>query len=63
MLNKKFVPFTVLDLSFLTKENYDEGWVKNVYKTPVVTLQDLKGGRVAQKVWDLLGLILLGSWD
>lgn len=49
MLNKKFVPFTVLDLSFLTKENYDEGWVKNVYKTPVVTLQDLKGGRVAQK--------------
>jgi len=46
VLNTKFVPFTVLDLSFLGKEQYDEGWVSEVYRTPLVTLEDLKGGRV-----------------
>ena len=46
VLNTKFVPFTVLDLSFLGKERYDEGWVSEVYRTPLVTLEDLKGGRV-----------------
>jgi len=46
VLNTKFVPFTVLDLSFLGKEQYDEGWVSEVYRTPLVALEDLKGGRV-----------------
>ena len=46
VLNTKFVPFTVLDLSFLGKEQYDEGWVSEVYRTPLVTLEEMKGGRV-----------------
>ena len=50
VLNTKFVPFTVLDLGFLTKERYDEGWVRMVYNTPVVTLTDLKSGRLKHKV-------------
>jgi alpha-1,3-mannosyl-glycoprotein beta-1,2-N-acetylglucosaminyltransferase len=50
VLNTKFVPFTVMDLSFLAKEKYDEGWVKAVYRTPIVTLEDLKNGRISQKV-------------
>jgi len=49
VLNTKFVPFTVLDLSFLGKERYDEGWVAEVYKTPLVSLEDLKAGRVSGK--------------
>lgn len=49
VLNKKFVPFTVLDLSFLIKDNYDKGWVKAVYDTPVVNLQDVKEHKVKQK--------------
>jgi len=49
VLNTKFVPFTVLDLSFLLKNNYDEGWVKSVYNTPVVSLNDLREGRLAHK--------------
>lgn len=49
VLNNKFVPFTVLDLSFLEKENYDSGWVKAVYQTPVVNLQDLKDRKVPHK--------------
>jgi len=46
VLSTKFVPFTVMDLSFLTKERYDEGWVREVYRTPVVALEDLRSGRV-----------------
>merc|ERR1711971_1374967 len=49
VLNTKFVPFTVLDLSFLGKERYDEGWVAEVYRTPLVSLEDLKAGRVSGK--------------
>ena len=49
VLNTKFVPFTVLDLSFLGKERYDEGWVGEVYRTPLVSLEDLKAGRVSGK--------------
>ena len=50
VLNNKFVPFTVLDLSFLGKESYDEGWVGEVYRTPLVSLEDLKAGRVSVKL-------------
>lgn len=45
VLNQKFVPFTVMDLSFLKKDNYDASFVKTVYETPVVSLEDLKNGR------------------
>lgn len=45
VLNQKFVPFTVIDLNFLKKDNYDESFVKKVYETPVVSLEDLKNGR------------------
>jgi len=46
VLNNKFVPFTVMDLSFLKKDNYDKTFVSSVYAAPVVSLQDLKAGRV-----------------
>eukprot|EP00092_Neocalanus_flemingeri_P005361 GFUD01005776.1.p1 GENE.GFUD01005776.1~~GFUD01005776.1.p1 ORF type:complete len:520 (+),score=120.96 GFUD01005776.1:95-1654(+) len=49
VLNKQFVPFTVMDLSFLKKDNYDESFVKVVYNTPVVSVQDLKSGKVVDK--------------
>jgi len=45
VLNNKFVPFTVLDLSYLLKENYDESYIGNVYKTPTFTLEDVKKGK------------------
>jgi len=46
VLNKQFVPFTVMDLNFLKKDAYDESFVKMVYSTPVVGVQDLKSGNV-----------------
>jgi len=46
VLNKQFVPFTVMDLNFLKKDNYDESFVKSVYETPVISIQDLKSGRI-----------------
>jgi len=46
VLNKQFVPFTVMDLNFLKKDNYDESFVKMVYNTPVGSVQDLKSGKV-----------------
>jgi len=46
VLNKQFVPFTVMDLNFLKKDEYDESFVKMVYSTPVVSVQDLKTGNV-----------------
>jgi len=49
VLNTKFVPFTVMNLAFLGKERYDEGWVAEVYKTPLVSLEDLRAGRVSGK--------------
>jgi len=44
VLSQKFVGFTVMDLSFLTKKNYDDSFVKTVYETPVVSLEDLRNG-------------------
>lgn len=49
VLNEKFVPFTVMDLSFLLKENYDKSYVGHVYSTPVVSVEDLKRGNVGSK--------------
>jgi len=46
VLNTKFVPFTVMDLDFLKKDNYDDSFVKMVYQTPIVNLTDLKNGRI-----------------
>ena len=49
VLNTKFVPFTVMNLGFLNKERYDDEWVAEVYRTPLVSLEDLKAGRVKYK--------------
>jgi alpha-1,3-mannosyl-glycoprotein beta-1,2-N-acetylglucosaminyltransferase len=41
-LNKKFVPFTKMDLSYLLKNNYDKAFSARVYAAPVVALGDLQ---------------------
>ncbi|CAG0883120.1 unnamed protein product [Darwinula stevensoni] len=41
VLNSQFVPFTQRDLTYLTKDKYDELFVKLVYQTQVVTQYDL----------------------
>jgi len=46
VLNDKFVPFTVMDLSVLEKEKYDESFVGHVYSTPVVKVEDVKRGHL-----------------
>merc|ERR1740131_214966 len=46
VLNTKFVPFTVMNLNFLRRDNYDESFVKMVYLTQVITLSDLKSGKI-----------------
>lgn len=48
VLNQKFVPFTVMDLSFLIKKNYDDSFVKTVYETPVVSLEEFKSQKSRQ---------------
>lgn len=48
-LSEKFVDFSKKDLSYLLKDIYDENMVKNVYRTPVVTVQELKQGLVKEK--------------
>ncbi|XP_054162625.1 alpha-1,3-mannosyl-glycoprotein 2-beta-N-acetylglucosaminyltransferase-like [Oppia nitens] len=40
-LNEESVPFTQINLTYLLKENYDVDWVKTVYGSPTVTLQQL----------------------
>jgi len=46
VLNDKFVPFTVMDLSFLEKDKYEENFVKHVYECPVMQVDDVKRSRV-----------------
>ncbi|XP_022246568.1 alpha-1,3-mannosyl-glycoprotein 2-beta-N-acetylglucosaminyltransferase-like isoform X2 [Limulus polyphemus] len=46
-LNDKFVPFTQKDLSYLKKDNYDVEFVKLVYGTPAVTVQQLTKGSLS----------------
>lgn len=48
-LSEKFVDFSKKDLSYLLKENYDKDYVNGVYRTPVVTYQELKQGLVKEK--------------
>ncbi|KAL0267937.1 UNVERIFIED_CONTAM: hypothetical protein PYX00_010065 [Menopon gallinae] len=45
-LNEQFVSFTKLNLSYLLKDNYDVAFVKEVYSTPVVSYQELRGGTI-----------------
>jgi len=44
VLNTKFVPFTVMDLSYLEKGNYDTSYIDEVYKTRVYSYEDVKKG-------------------
>ncbi|KAG5896439.1 hypothetical protein JTB14_022518 [Gonioctena quinquepunctata] len=45
-LNVEFVPFTKMNLSYLTKDNYDKDFVRKVYQSPLINYQDLKEGNV-----------------
>lgn len=36
-------------MSYLLKENYDKGFVAEIYKLPVVTFQELRQGLVQTK--------------
>lgn len=45
-LNEHYVSFTQLNLSYLLKDNYDVAFVKEVYSTPVVSYQELRGGNI-----------------
>ncbi|XP_026790919.3 alpha-1,3-mannosyl-glycoprotein 2-beta-N-acetylglucosaminyltransferase a [Pangasianodon hypophthalmus] len=46
-LNVEFVPFTNIDLSYLEKKKYDQAFEKEVYSSPVVTLEELKNGKLS----------------
>lgn len=48
-LSDKAVDFSKKDLSYLLKENYDQKLVAEVYKLPVVTIQELRQGLVQTK--------------
>lgn len=48
-LSETFVDFTKKDLSYLLKDNYDQKFVADVYKMPVVTFQELRQGLVQTK--------------
>ncbi|CAH1789143.1 unnamed protein product [Owenia fusiformis] len=41
-LNQQFVPFTTMDISYLLKEKYDEIFVKKVYESPLLTVQQIR---------------------
>ncbi|KAM8841716.1 alpha-1,3-mannosyl-glycoprotein 2-beta-N-acetylglucosaminyltransferase b isoform 1-T5 [Spinachia spinachia] len=43
-LNTEFVPFTKQDLSYLLKEKYDENFIKEIYGTHLVRIEDLQKG-------------------
>lgn len=46
MLNKKFVPFTKMNLTYLLKDNYDINFVKEVFQSRVVNSSVLKSGKI-----------------
>jgi len=46
VLNDKFVPFTVMDLTVLEKEKYDTSFLDHVYSRPVVSVEDVKRGNL-----------------
>ncbi|XP_026155542.1 alpha-1,3-mannosyl-glycoprotein 2-beta-N-acetylglucosaminyltransferase b [Mastacembelus armatus] len=41
-LNTEFVPFTKQNLSYLIKEKYDEKFIKEVYSSPLMKIEDLQ---------------------
>uniref|UniRef100_A0A8W7P8X8 Alpha-1,3-mannosyl-glycoprotein 2-beta-N-acetylglucosaminyltransferase n=1 Tax=Anopheles coluzzii TaxID=1518534 RepID=A0A8W7P8X8_ANOCL len=45
-LSEEFVSFTKTNLSYLVKSAYDDAFLKTVYQSPVVTLDELKRGMV-----------------
>ncbi|MCL4116845.1 UNVERIFIED_CONTAM: hypothetical protein GTU68_064524 [Idotea baltica] len=49
-LNTEETEFTKLDLSYLRKENYDQNFRKEVQRSQVVSLADVKSGRLAENV-------------
>ncbi|XP_019527517.3 alpha-1,3-mannosyl-glycoprotein 2-beta-N-acetylglucosaminyltransferase [Aedes albopictus] len=48
-LSEDFVSFTKMNLTYLQKSIYDEIFLKAVYQSPVVTLDELKRGLVTTK--------------
>ncbi|TRY96726.1 hypothetical protein DNTS_009596 [Danionella cerebrum] len=46
-LNSEFVPFTKMDLSYLDKNTYDESFEKEVYAAPLITVEDIKSGKLS----------------
>ncbi|KAL1513801.1 hypothetical protein ABEB36_003161 [Hypothenemus hampei] len=46
-LNEEFVPFSKMNLTYLLKENYDNGFVSQVYKCPVVSYEDLMNNNIS----------------
>ncbi|XP_065084522.1 alpha-1,3-mannosyl-glycoprotein 2-beta-N-acetylglucosaminyltransferase [Ochlerotatus camptorhynchus] len=48
-LSEDFVSFTKMNLTYLQKNIYDEIFLKAVYQSPVVTLDELKRGLVTTK--------------
>lgn len=48
-LSSTFVKFSEIDLTYLLKENYDQKFVAEIYKLPVVTFQELRQGLVQTK--------------
>ncbi|XP_072547707.1 alpha-1,3-mannosyl-glycoprotein 2-beta-N-acetylglucosaminyltransferase a [Salminus brasiliensis] len=46
-LNTELVPFTKTDLSYLEKNKYDEAFEKEVYRAPIVTVEDLQSGKLS----------------
>ncbi|XP_063908346.1 alpha-1,3-mannosyl-glycoprotein 2-beta-N-acetylglucosaminyltransferase [Zophobas morio] len=46
-LNEKFVPFTKMNLSSLTKDAYDKDFIRDVYQSVIVSYQELKDGKIA----------------
>lgn len=45
-LNSQVVPFTKLDLSYLTEDTYRPAFEKEVYSAPVVKFEDVSQGRL-----------------
>ncbi|XP_066534238.1 alpha-1,3-mannosyl-glycoprotein 2-beta-N-acetylglucosaminyltransferase a [Hoplias malabaricus] len=46
-LNAEFVPFTKMDLSYLEKRKYEEAFEKEVYSAAIVSMEDLKSGKLS----------------
>lgn len=46
-LNEKFVPFSKMNMSYLTREVYDKQFINAVYQSAVVSYQELREGKIA----------------